>query len=139
MNSFKLTAVGNLVRNPELSTIGEVTFARFCLVGHDAVAVTERDPPEEVATKLRFLAYGDIATAIARGSQRGDQLILEAKVIGTQWTDKHGGRQYGDVFIVTGFRFGARRGDEAMPTACPVDPPKKPLTDAAVATLEEAT
>lgn len=35
MNSFRLTAVANLARNPELSTKGDLTFARFCLVGND--------------------------------------------------------------------------------------------------------
>ena len=38
MNSFRLTAVGQLARNPELSITGEITFARFCLVGDDEVS-----------------------------------------------------------------------------------------------------
>jgi hypothetical protein len=44
MNSFKLTAVGNLARNPELSTKGDVSFARLCLVGDDAVTEGEGEP-----------------------------------------------------------------------------------------------
>lgn len=35
MNSFTLTAVGNLARNPELISKGERSFAKLCLVGND--------------------------------------------------------------------------------------------------------
>ena len=70
MNSFRLTAVGNLARNPELSIKGEITFARFCLVGNDEVAESERDGPREVVTSLWFLAFGEIAMTIARFQQR---------------------------------------------------------------------
>ena len=45
MNSFKLTAVGNLARNPELGTTGDATFARFCLVGKDEIEEGEQDRP----------------------------------------------------------------------------------------------
>jgi len=33
MNSFTLTAVGNLAKNPELTAKGEIMYTRFCLVG----------------------------------------------------------------------------------------------------------
>ncbi len=52
MNSFRLTAVGQLARNPELSVKGEITFARFCLVGDDEVSDGEEDGPREVVTSL---------------------------------------------------------------------------------------
>ncbi len=137
MNSFKLTAVANLARNPELSTKGDVTFSRFCLVGDDQAAGAEKGPLRDVVTSLWFLAFGEIASAIAQRARKGDQLILEARVIATHWTDKQGGRQHGHIFIVTGFRFGARRGEHGSPTACHCDPPDKPLVDAALAALEE--
>ncbi len=102
MNSFKLTAVANLARNPELSTKGDVTFARFCLVGDDQLAGAEKGPLRDVVTSLWFLAFDEIASAIAQRARKGDQLILEARVIATHWTDKQGGRQHGHIFIVTG-------------------------------------
>lgn len=43
MNSFKLTVVGNLARNPELSTKNEITVARFCIVGNDEISEEEQD------------------------------------------------------------------------------------------------
>jgi hypothetical protein len=35
MNSFKVIAVGNLAKKPELDTKGERSYARFCLIGND--------------------------------------------------------------------------------------------------------
>jgi len=137
MNSFKLTAVANLARNPELSTSGDVTFSRFCLIGDDQVAGAEKGPLRDVVTSLWFIAFGGIATTIAQRARKGDQLIVEARVIATHWTDKQGGRQHGHIFIVTGFRFGAQRGEHGSPTTCHSDPPDKPLVDAALAALEE--
>lgn len=139
MNSFKLTAVGNLARNPELSTKGDVSFARFCLVGDDVVTEGEGEPLGDVVTSLWFLAFGPIATAIAQRARKGDQLILEARVIATHWSDKQQGTQHGHLFIVTGFRFGARRGEHGLPNTCRCDPPDKPLVDAALAAMEETT
>ena len=137
MNCFKLTAVANLARNPELSTKGEVTFARFCLFGNDEVVEGGEGPSQEVVTSLWFLAFGEIATAIAQHARKGDQLILEARVITTHWINKQRERQHGTVFIVTGFRFGARRGAPGSPVTCRSAPPDGPLIDAALAAMEE--
>jgi single-strand DNA-binding protein len=139
VNSFRLTAVGQLARNLELSTKGEITFARFCLVGDDEVSEREQDGPREVVTSLWFFAFGDIASTIARNARKGDQLILEARVVANHWTDKGGERQYGHTFIVTGVKFGARRGGgDGSPIAVRTNPPDKPLTDAAEAAMEVA-
>lgn len=138
MNSFKLTAVGNLARNPELSTKGNITFARFCLVGYDEVSEGEQGGPREVVTSLWFFAFGDIASTIARCARKGDQLILEARVVASHWTDRQGEKQYGHTFIVTGFRFGARRGEHGSPIAVRPDPSDRPLTDSAEAAMEVA-
>ena len=138
MNSFRLTAIGQLARNPELSIKGEITFARFCLVGDDEVSDGEEDGPREVVTSLWFFAFGDIASTIAQNAGKGDQLILEARVVANNWTDKGGERQHGHTFIVTGFKFGARRGGDGSPTAIRTNPPDKPLSDAAEAAMEVA-
>jgi single-stranded DNA-binding protein len=137
MNSFKLTAVGNLARNPELSTDGRVTFARFCLVGKDRVSDGGRGPLHDVASSLWFLAFAEIATAIAQSTRKGDQLILEAQVIGTQWNDRQRERQLGTVFIVTGFKLGARRGEQDSPVDGPTNPPTRPNLDTTQATVED--
>ena len=33
MNSFELTAIGNLAKNPELIAKGDISYTRFCLIG----------------------------------------------------------------------------------------------------------
>jgi single-stranded DNA-binding protein len=136
MNSFRLTAVGQLARNPELSIKEEIILARFCLVGTDEIAESERDGSKEVVTSLWFLAFGEIASMIARNSRKGDQLILEARIVANHWTDRQGNKQHGHTFIVTGFRFGARRGEDGSPIAARPTPPDKPDTDAAQAAKE---
>ncbi|HEV2229268.1 MAG TPA: single-stranded DNA-binding protein [Steroidobacteraceae bacterium] len=124
MNSFTLTAVGNLARNPELVSKGERSYARLCLVGNDYAGKDEEGAAKEVVTSLWFVAFGPMGESIARNARKGDQLILEAKVRSSNWTDEKGEKQYDHSFIVQGFRLGApgklkreeldaRRGDDA--------------------------
>lgn len=137
MNSFRLTAVGNLARTPELTAEDDITLARFCLVGNDYTGERDEDGLQEIVTSLWFIAFGEIAESIARSSRKGDQLILEARIVAHAWMDKGGERELGHTFIVTGFRFGATGGRHGSPAACPSDPPHKPLSDSDAAEAEE--
>jgi single-strand DNA-binding protein len=137
VNSFKLTAIGDLARNPELITKGDITFARFCLVGWDELSESESGGPRERVTSLWFLAFSEIATAIADNAGKGDQLFLEARVVAHQWTDNQGDNQLGHTFIVTGFRFGAKRG--GSPVARRRAPPDTSPADTAEAAMEVGT
>ena len=139
MNSFKLTAVGRLARNPEWVETGDVTFARFCLVGYDAVSASEPGGPREAATSLWFLAFGEIASMIARNSRKGDQLILEARIVANHWTDKQRNKQHGHTFIVTGFIFGTQHGGNSSSVAGRRTPPGRPPAEAAEAEMEVST
>lgn len=107
MNSFTLTAIGNLARNPELTVKGDVTYSRFCLVGNDYAGKDEEGGAREVATSLWFVAFGPLGETIARTARKGDQLIVSAYVRADQWTDKQGEKRYDYSFVVQGFRFGA--------------------------------
>ena len=107
MNSFTLTAVGQLARNPELVAKGSTAYTRFCLVGNDYAGKDEEGAAREVVTSLWFVAFGALGEAIARHSRKGDQLFVEARVRGSNWTDKQGEKQYDHSFVVQGFRFGA--------------------------------
>jgi single-strand DNA-binding protein len=107
MNSFRLTAVGNLARDPELAAHNDKSYARFCLVGNDYAGKDEDGAAREVVTTLWFTAFGPLGEALARTARKGDQLILEARVRASNWTDKQGEKQYDHSFIVEGFRFGA--------------------------------
>lgn len=107
MNSFTLTAVGNLARNPELVAKNGTSYTRFCLVGDDYAGKDEEGAAREVTTSLWFVAFGPLGEALARNSRTGDQLIVEARVRASNWTDKQGEKQYDHSFIAEGFRFGA--------------------------------
>jgi single-strand DNA-binding protein len=107
MNSFTLTAVGNLARNPEHVAKGDMAYTRFCLVGNDYVGKDEEGAAREVVTSLWFVAFGHFGETIARHSRKGDQLIVEARVRADIWTDKQGEKQYDHAFVVQGFRWGA--------------------------------
>ncbi|HVO47706.1 MAG TPA: single-stranded DNA-binding protein [Steroidobacteraceae bacterium] len=107
MNSFTLTAVGNLARNPELVAKSDTVYTRLCLVGNDYAGKDEEGTAREVITSLWLVAFGSLGEAIARNARKGDQLIVTARVRANNWTDKQGEKQYDHSFIVEGFRFGA--------------------------------
>jgi len=100
MNSFKLVAVGNLARNPELVAKNETSYAKFCLVGNDYAGKDEEGAAREIVTTLWFVAFGAIGEALARNARKGDQLFIEARVRSNNWTDKQGEKQYDHSFIV---------------------------------------
>ena len=107
MNSFTLTAIGNLSRNPELTVKGAHTYAKFCLIGNDYAGKDEEGGVREIATGIWFTAFGPLGETIARTARKGDQLIIESQVRANNWTDKEGERHYDYNFVVQGFRFGA--------------------------------
>lgn len=107
MNSFKLTAVGNLLRNPDLVAKGDTLYTHFCLVGNDYAGRDEEGAAREVVTSLWFVAFGALGEAVAKNARKGDQLMVEARVRANNWTDKQGEKKYDHSFILEGFRFGA--------------------------------
>ena len=107
MNSFKLIAVGNLLRNPELVAKGDTLYTHFCLVGNDYAGRDEEGAAREVVTSLWFVAFGALGEAVAKHARKGDQLFVEARVRANNWTDKQGEKQYDHSFILEAFRFGA--------------------------------
>jgi single-strand DNA-binding protein len=107
MNSFTVTAIGNLAKSPELIAKGDTAYTRFCLIGNDYAGKDEDGAAREVVTSLWFVAFGALGEAIARNARKGDQLILDARIRANNWTDQQGERQYDYSFVVDGFRFGA--------------------------------
>jgi len=107
MNSFTLTAIGNLAKDPEMSAKGDRLYTRFRLVANDYGGRDEQGAPREVVTGVQFVAFGAVAEAIAINARRGDQLIVVARMRADDWVDSNGEKQYRYAFIVDGFRFGA--------------------------------
>ena len=50
MNSFEVSAVGNLARNPELVTRSDTSYTRFCLIGNDYAGRDDDGSAREVET-----------------------------------------------------------------------------------------
>lgn len=107
MNSFTVTAVGNLAKNPELESKGDTTYTRLCLVGNDYAGKDEHGHAREVATSIWFVAFESLGEAIAKNARKGDQLIVQAQIRSNNWIDKDGAKQYDHSFVVQNFRFGA--------------------------------
>jgi len=107
MNSFTLTAVGNLAKDPELAIKGDLTHTKLCLVGNDYAGKDDHGNAREAVTSVYFVAFDSLGEAIAKNVRKGDQLILQAHVRANNWTDKEGQKQYDYSFIVDNFRFGA--------------------------------
>jgi single-strand DNA-binding protein len=107
MNSFTLTAVGNLAKDPELAVKGGTTHAHICLVGNDYAGKDSDGNAREAATSLYFVAFDGLGEAIAKNARKGDQLIVQAQVRANTWIDKDGEKRYDHSFVIQGFRFGA--------------------------------
>jgi single-stranded DNA-binding protein len=107
MNSFTLTAVGTLARNPGISTSGNLSYARFCLVGSDFEEI--EGAVKERLISMWFVAFGAVGDSLVKYARKGDQLILEATAVVDDWSGrpKDGMNDY--IFEVLGFRFGSRR------------------------------
>jgi single-strand DNA-binding protein len=107
MNSFILTAVGNLAKNPELTVKGDTIYTRFCLVGNDYAGKDDQGNVRETVTSLWCVAFDSLGEAIAKNARKGDQLMLQAHIRANNWTDKEGEKQYDYSYVVDSFRFGA--------------------------------
>lgn len=107
MNSFTLTAVGNLAKDPEIAVKGGISYTRLCLVGNDYAGKDEVGNAREVVTSVWFAAFESLGEAIAKNARIGDQLIVQARVRANNWVDKDGEKHYDYSFVVQNFRFGA--------------------------------
>jgi single-strand DNA-binding protein len=107
MNSFEVSAIGNLAKSPELVSKGDTSYTRFCLIGNDYAGREEDGSAREVVTSLWLVAFGSLGEAIATNARKGDQLIVKARIRANNWTDEQGEKQYDYSFVVDGFRFGA--------------------------------
>ena len=128
MNSFTLFAVGNVARPPEQVAQGTTAFVRFCLVGNDYVAPIDEPYVEKcVVSSVWFNAFDEIAADLLANANKGDQLIVEAMVSSFDKIDGAGEKHHATTFIVTGFRYGAKkRGGDPGPSAVRCRPPDAP-------------
>jgi len=114
MNSFTLTAIGSLTRDPDMSSKGDKLYTRFQLVGNDYAGRSEEGGAREITTSVQFVAFGALAEAIALNARKGDQLIVDAQMRADNWTDALGEKKFGYAFIAQGFRLAHREKSSAM-------------------------
>ena len=107
MNSFHLTAIGHLARDPELTAKNGTSYTRFCLIGNDYAGKDEGGAAREAITSIWFVAFGALGETIGKNARMGDQLIVDACIRANNWTDNQGEKRYDYSFIVQSFRFGA--------------------------------
>ena len=107
MNSFTVTAVGNLAKDPEFGQKGDTTYARVCLLGNDYAGKDAHGNAREALTSLWLVAFDGLGEAMAKNARKGDQLIVQAQIRSNNWTDKDGEMRYDHDFVVQSFRFGA--------------------------------
>ncbi|HEY1312740.1 MAG TPA: single-stranded DNA-binding protein [Steroidobacteraceae bacterium] len=107
MNSFTVTAVGNLANDPELAIKGDITYTKVCLIGNDYAGKDAHGNPREAATSVYFVAFENLGEVIAKNARKGDQLIVQAQIRSNNWTDKDGEKRYDYSFVIQNFRFGA--------------------------------
>jgi len=107
MNSFTLTAVGNLAADPELAAKGDITYTKFRLIGNDYAGKDSQGNAREITTGISFVAFENLGETIAKNARKGDQLIIQAQIRANNWTDKEGEKQYDYSYIVQSFHFGA--------------------------------
>jgi single-strand DNA-binding protein len=107
MNSFTVTAVGNLAKDPESAVKGDTSYTKICLVGNDYAGKDEQGNAREAVTSLYLVAFESLGEVIAKNARKGDQLIVQAQIRDNTWTDKEGEKQYDHSFVIQSFRFGA--------------------------------
>ena len=79
MNSFTVTAVGNLAKDPEPAVKGDTSYTKFCLVGNDYAGKDEQGNARETVNTLWFVAFEGLGETIAKNVRKGDQLILQRR------------------------------------------------------------
>jgi single-stranded DNA-binding protein len=108
MSSFSIRAIGYLARSPEVHVAAEGTYCRFCLTSEDSTEDDRLGRLTVVVQTIGFVATHLVGAAIADAARMGDQLVVEGKIRNHHWTAK--GRHEDHTFVVTGFRFGTRKG-----------------------------
>ena len=135
VNSFTVFAVGVRARNPEVFIDQGETVARFCLIGNDFEEID--GAVREFVTSVWFFASDPVATAL-RKPRKGDQLIVEARIIASNVEAERGGTDYDYAFDVIAFRFGARKGGGGEPAASRASPKQPPIEGGAEAMMQTA-
>jgi single-strand DNA-binding protein len=106
MNSFNVTAIGNIGADLELKGTGDNQFVRFPIIGNDYAGKDRNGDAREVTTSVYFVAFGATAKTLAEHVRKGDQVIVQARIQANNWTDENREKRYDLSFVVESFKFG---------------------------------
>lgn len=129
MTGFSMRAMGYLVRDPDPVTTEEGSYCRFCLTSENYTEDDAQGRFTVVIERFWLVATHLVGAAIADSAREGDQLFVEGKVRKNHWTAK--GRGEDTTFVVTGFRFGRRRGGPGAGGMAVCDQALRPPMDSA--------
>jgi len=120
MNSFTVTAIGNVATDLALEGEGKNRRVKIPLIGNDYAGTDDQGNSRQIATTVYFTAFGSMADTLAKHVRKGDQLILSARMQANNYTS-NGEKVYSYNFVVEGFHFGrpgrATREELAQQTA----------------------
>ena len=113
-SAFPVFGVGVLARNPEVFMNEHKEWvAKFCLIGTDYEEID--GAVREFVTSVWFFAADPIATQL-RKCKKGDQLIVEARIVASSVALEKAGSDFDYAFDVIAIRLGAKRGGDGDPT-----------------------
>jgi single-stranded DNA-binding protein len=124
MSSFAFSAIGYLARNPEVVATERGSFCRFCLTSEDSTEDDEEGRFTVLVQSIWFVATHLMGAAIAESARKRDQLFVEGKIRQHHWTAKGSDEA---TLVVTGFRFGARKGGPGAASAVLSVAPESPV------------
>ena len=126
-NYNKVILVGNLTRDPQLSTLPSGT--HVCEIGL-AINRKWRGQDGQMSEETCFVdcrAYGKPAETINQYMRKGQPLLVEGRLNFNQWEDKTGQKRSKLRVIVERFQFlGGGRGDQGAASAGPAPAPAGP-------------
>lgn len=106
MNSFTVTAIGNIGAALELKGTGDNQYVRFPILGTDYTGKDSKGNAREVTTSVYFVAFGATAKTLADHVRKGDQVIVQGRIQANNWSDDRGEKRYDHSFVVESFKFG---------------------------------
>ena len=101
--------VGNLTKDPEVMTKGEVTICKF------NIAVQRRFKKDE-ADFFNCVAFGKTAEFISKYFTKGRKIAINGEVENNNYTDKEGVKHYGTQIVVGNAEFCDKKGETSEKT-----------------------
>lgn len=92
-NGFaRLTAIGNMGKDPEVRFSGETAIANFSIGCTERVKV--KGEWTDVTEWVRCVAFGKTAEAIGQYQSKGSRVFVDGRLQTREWTDKEGNKRW---------------------------------------------